>query len=128
MIIRGKYTADGRVLILPIRGEGDADITLERPKFSVKIKPTLFKKNGKTYLMVDKLKVLLEPRKVFVKLTKLFNGDQTLSAHMNQFLNENWFEVWSELQSSVNVAVAEIMKSILTNMFKRFAYEDIFEE
>uniref|UniRef100_A0A1B0G563 Protein takeout n=2 Tax=Glossina morsitans morsitans TaxID=37546 RepID=A0A1B0G563_GLOMM len=127
MIIRGKYTADGRILILPIRGEGDADITLDRPKFSVKFKPNLVNKNGKTYLMVDKLKVSLEPRKIFVKLTNLFNGDQTLSSHMNQFLNENWFEIWSELQPSVQVAIAEIMKNILTNMFKRFAYDDIFE-
>lgn len=61
--IRGKYTADGRILILPIRGDGNADITLENSKFSVKFKPSLHPKNGKTYLMVDKLKVLIEPQK-----------------------------------------------------------------
>lgn len=26
--VRGRYTADGRVLILPIKGDGDANVTL----------------------------------------------------------------------------------------------------
>ncbi|KAH8312517.1 hypothetical protein KR044_011228, partial [Drosophila immigrans] len=126
--LRGKYVADGRILILPIRGDGDADITLFNPKFSVKFKPGLQVRNGKTYLSVDKLKVLLEPQKMNIKLTNLFNGDKALGNNLNQFLNENWADVWSELQPSVHTAIAEIMKSILSTLFKRFPYEDIFLE
>ncbi|ALC46904.1 CG11852, partial [Drosophila busckii] len=126
--LRGKYNADGRILILPIRGDGDADITLHNPKFSVKFKPGTQVRNGRTYLSVDKLKVLVEPQKMNIKLTNLFNGDQALGTNLNQFLNENWSEVWTELQPSVHVAIAEIMKSILSTLFKRFAYEDLFLE
>ncbi|KAI8120792.1 Protein takeout [Lucilia cuprina] len=125
--LRGKYTADGRILILPIRGDGNADITLENSKFSVKFKPSIHPKNGKTFLMVDKLKVLIEPQKMSMQLSNLFNGDQALGAHMNQFLNENWFDVWTELQPSIHVAIAEVMKSILTPIFKKFPYEDMYE-
>ncbi|XP_062124367.1 protein takeout [Drosophila sulfurigaster albostrigata] len=128
VVLRGKYVADGRILILPIRGDGDADITLHNPKFSVKFKPGTQARNGKTYLSVDKLKVLLEPQKLNIKLTNLFNGDKALGNNLNQFLNENWSDVWSELQPSVHVAIAEIMKSILSTLFKRFAYEDLFLE
>ncbi|KAM7361456.1 protein takeout-like [Cochliomyia hominivorax] len=124
--IRAKYTADGRILILPIRGDGNADIILENSKFSVKFKPSVHPKGGKNYLMVEKLKVLIEPQKMNIKLTNLFNGDQALGAHMNQFLNENWFDVWSELQPSIHTAIAEVMKSILTPIFKKFAYEDMY--
>lgn len=28
LTVRGRYTADGRVLILPIKGDGDANVTL----------------------------------------------------------------------------------------------------
>ncbi|XP_022216014.1 protein takeout [Drosophila obscura] len=128
IVLRGKYTADGRILILPIRGDGDADITLHSPKFSVKFKPGTQVRDGRTYLTVDKLKVLVEPQRMNIKLTNLFNGDQALGANLNQFLNENWVEVWSELQSSIHLAIAEIMKSILSNLFKRFAYEDLYLE
>ena len=61
-----------------------------------------------------------------IKLTNLFNGDQGLGSHMNQFLNENWSDVWTELQPSIHSAIAEITKSVLAPMFKKFAYEDIF--
>ena len=61
--LRGKYTADGRILILPIKGDGDANIVLEHPNFSVRFKPSVTEKNGEHYLAVDKLKVLLEPQK-----------------------------------------------------------------
>ncbi|EDV91331.1 protein takeout [Drosophila grimshawi] len=128
IVMRGKYLADGRILILPIRGDGDAEITLHNPKFSVKFKPAAQPRNGLTYLSVDKLKVLVEPQKMNIKLTNLFNGDQALGNNLNQFLNDNWSDVWSELQPSIHVAIADIMKSILATLFKRFAYEDMFLE
>lgn len=63
LTIRSKYNADGRILILPIQGDGDADIGFEKVKFSAKFKPAVHPKNGKKYLSVDKLKVLLEPQR-----------------------------------------------------------------
>ncbi|XP_043068138.1 protein takeout [Drosophila bipectinata] len=128
IVLRGKYVADGRILILPIRGDGDAEIVLHNPKFSVKFKPGTQQRNGRTFLSVDKLKVLVEPQKMNIKLANLFNGDQALGTNLNQFLNDNWVDVWSELHPSIHVAIAEIMKSVLTQLFKRFAYEDLFLE
>ncbi|XP_017052330.2 uncharacterized protein LOC108095673 [Drosophila ficusphila] len=126
--MKGKYVADGRILILPIRGDGDAEIVLHNPKFSVKFKPGTQQRDGRTFLSVDKLKVLVEPQKMNIKLANLFNGDQALGTNLNQFLNDNWTEVWNELHPSIHLAIAEIMKSILTQLFKRFAYEDLFLE
>ncbi|XP_052847124.1 protein takeout [Drosophila gunungcola] len=128
IVLKGKYVADGRILILPIRGDGDAEIVLHNPKFSVKFKPGTQLKNGLTHLSVDKLKVLVEPQKMNIRLANLFNGDQALGTNLNQFLNDNWTEVWNELHPSIHVAIAEIMKSILSQLFKRFAYEDLFLE
>ncbi|XP_075146373.1 uncharacterized protein LOC142220873 [Haematobia irritans] len=127
LTIRSKYNADGRILILPIQGDGDADIGFENVKFSTKFKPAIHPKNGKTYLSVDKLKVLLEPQRMNIKLANLFNGDQALGNHMNQFLNENWSDVWLELQPAVQSTISDILKAILDNMFKEFAYEDFLD-
>lgn len=41
LTVRGRYTADGRVLILPIKGDGDANVTLGK---SFQHSSTLFKK------------------------------------------------------------------------------------
>ncbi|XP_044251536.1 protein takeout [Drosophila takahashii] len=128
IVLKGKYVADGRILILPIRGDGDAEIVLHNPKFSVKFKPGTQLKNGRTHLSVDKLKVLVEPQKMNIRLANLFNGDQALGSNLNQFLNDNWTEVWNELHPSIHVAIAEIAKNVLSQLFKRFAYEDLFLE
>ncbi|XP_054726279.1 protein takeout-like [Anastrepha obliqua] len=128
IILRGKYVADGRILILPIRGDGDADILLQNSKFSIKFKPALHPKDGKTYLSVDKLKVLVEPEKMSIKMTNLFNGDPALGGNLNEFLNQNWRDVWNELQPSIHVAIAEVIKSVLQTLFKRFAYEDLYAD
>jgi len=126
IVLSGKYVADGRILILPIRGDGDADITLVNPKFSVKFKPNVQVKNGQHYLSVDKLKVLVEPERMNLQLSNLFNGDAALGTHLNIFLNENWRDVWTELQPSIHLAIAEVVKSILSTLFQKFAYEDIY--
>ncbi|XP_055910644.1 uncharacterized protein LOC129945005 [Eupeodes corollae] len=126
LTLRGKYTADGRILVLPIQGDGDADITIVKPKFSVKFKPSLNNQGGKTYLGIDKLKILIEPEKVQIKLTNLFHGDKTLGENLNLFLNENWSDVWTELQPSIHVAISEIVRSVALNVFKKFPYEDLY--
>lgn len=64
--------------------------------------------------------------RMIVRLDNLFNGDKALGAHMNQFLNENWMDVWQELQPSVQATIAEILKNVVDNIFKTFAYEDIY--
>lgn len=62
-----------------------------------------------------------------MKLSNLFNGDQALGNHMNQFLNENWNDVWLELQPAVQSTIADICRGIMDTMFKEFAYEDFLE-
>ncbi|XP_017469407.1 PREDICTED: protein takeout-like [Rhagoletis zephyria] len=128
IVLSGKYVADGRILFLPIKGDGDADIVLHNPKFSVKFKPSVHPKDGKTYLSVNKLKVLVEPQRMAIKLTNLFNGDPALGNNLNEFLNQNWQEVWNELQPSIHLAIADIVKNILHTLFKRFAYEDLYAD
>lgn len=63
IMLRGKYSADGQLLLLPFKGDGDADITLEKVKFSIQFLPSLQTKNGKSYLDLSKLKISLEPKK-----------------------------------------------------------------
>uniref|UniRef100_T1H6Y9 Uncharacterized protein n=1 Tax=Megaselia scalaris TaxID=36166 RepID=T1H6Y9_MEGSC len=61
--IVGKYVADGRILILPIQGDGDSEINLINTKSAVKFKPKVTTQNGKQFLEVDKLKVFLDPER-----------------------------------------------------------------
>lgn len=61
--IRGKYKASGRILLLPITGDGDAVIAMENVKLAAKYKPIINEKDGHQYLDIDKIKLRLEPKK-----------------------------------------------------------------
>lgn len=63
VVIKAKYVADGRILILPIQGDGDSDIMLLNTKAAIKFKPKVTNHNGRQFLDVDKLKVYLEPQR-----------------------------------------------------------------
>lgn len=76
--VRGRYTADGRVLILPIKGDGDANVTL-----------------GKSFHRFTKTLQLLPPLLVLAFLDHL----AVCTCGNNIFNLSNGFDelfVWSE--------------------------------
>lgn len=124
--ITGKYKIDGRVLILPIRGEGNADLVFDNAKLVVKYKPKLIQKNGKEYIQTERFQLDFDTTRLHIKLENLFNGDKALGDNMNLFLNQNWRDILNELKPSITFAVEEILKGIINRIFIRIPYSEIF--
>lgn len=57
----GDYKIVGRLLLLPIRGEGKANVTLDRTGTVIRFKAKEVIKNEKRYLYADKVKMRIEP-------------------------------------------------------------------
>lgn len=59
----GQYKMSGTALVLPIRGEGKANIVFEQTEMGVKmmVKPVM--KGGQVYLQVDKVKMNILPKR-----------------------------------------------------------------
>lgn len=124
--INGKYKIDGRVLVLPIKGEGDAHLVLDNMTLNVIYKPKVIVKKGKEYIQTDKFKLDFDTQQLHMKLENLFNGDKKLSDNMNTFLNENWRDILKELKPSISFAIEEIFKSIINRVFIKVPYEELF--
>lgn len=63
MVLRGDYHAKAKLFFSNIEGNGSYVVVMEQIKGAIKFKPTIRKvENGKTFMKVDKLKVLLEPK------------------------------------------------------------------
>lgn len=63
-LIEGDYRAKGNFLGTNLKGSGKYRIVLEDVAGAIKFKPTVSKiVNGKTLLKVNKIKILLEPKK-----------------------------------------------------------------
>lgn len=128
MTIKGKYKIDGRILVLPIRGEGDADLIFDNADLIVKYKPKVILKNGKQYIQTERFQLDFDTTRLHIKLENLFNGDKALGDNMNQFLNENWRDILNELKPAITFAVEEILKGIINRIFMKIPYSEIFSQ
>lgn len=56
----------------------------------------------------------------------IFNGDKRLSTAINDFINENWREIYSELKGITVKITANIISSLLKPVFDKYPYQDIW--
>nr|AID16755.1 protein takeout [Pseudoregma bambucicola] len=126
--ITGQYTVNGKVLVLPITGNGPCKIVLHEPVLELKeVSGTPYEKNGKTFVQIKRLDLkLVSVKKLNIKLENLFNGNKQLGDSMNTILNENWPVLLEELQPVFEEAVGAIVQDIVNKALQKTAYSDIF--
>ncbi|XP_044738874.1 protein takeout-like [Chrysoperla carnea] len=94
----GDYHLAGKVLVLPIMGNGTFNITLINTKSFMNITSKIIKKPNIEYLHIIKCDLELYPEEIRMQFENLFNGDPTLGTQMNVFLNENSQTIFDELK------------------------------
>lgn len=118
---------DGKVLILPVQGKGQSNLTLLNNESSIKFTGKPVTKNGKVYLQTDDLKLSVQPEKMIVQFGNMFNGDPVLGPTTNQFLNENWSDIYKELRPSVEAAFGKVVETLINNVFASVQYKNAFQ-
>lgn len=106
LILEADYTMKGRVLLLPIVGDGPCNVTLCKNfeenqskvqenklnsfNFSVNMKINHYMtfdyvvRKGRTYMKATDFQVTMNPEKVVFKFDNLFNGQKELGDNINQ--------------------------------------------
>ncbi|KAG8301211.1 hypothetical protein J6590_058206 [Homalodisca vitripennis] len=147
VILDGQYKINGKVLILPIQGNGHSNLTLGWPpraahmlherilsqtigeiknvKAKILILGKSMKKNGQEHMDVDKFNLHFTTKKLHMNLENLFNGDKALGDNMNIFLNENWQDILKELQPSIEEALGQTFKAIANRIFHKVPMNQI---
>jgi len=126
MYNEGDYLINGKILVLPITGNGDSwsnytDVTI---KAVLTGKPET--RNGKTYFGIDKFDCDLDVQKATIHMNNLFNGNKELGDAMNRFMSENWEVVYKELKPVINEAVSVLLKDVAQKVFKKFPRDELF--
>lgn len=122
----GPYTISGRVLILPIQGTGMSNLTLANPDLLVTFKGKSEIRNGKEYLTTENLKLTFEISRLHIHFENLYNGDKALGDGTNQFLSENWADIYKELKQLIFDAFTLVIKNTVENVFHKIPYKDLF--
>ncbi|XP_061714328.1 circadian clock-controlled protein daywake-like [Cydia pomonella] len=125
--IKGHYVASGRILILPITGDGQMKLKMKNILIKLLMHYEVEKDaQGKEYVVPTKYSFDFDVRdNAHFSLTNLFNGNKELSDAMLLFLNENWKQISIEFgRPLVDSASKKIFKNVKT-FLKSVAIKDI---
>lgn len=122
----GDYEISGKILILPIRGTGRSNITLVEPTYFMSFNGKPVEKDGKIYMKPEDFVMKLKVNGMICDFENLFN-DKVLSDNMNNFLNENWKDIFDELRDSVIEAMSVPIKNVIIEVMEATPYEELFD-
>ncbi|KAL1137935.1 hypothetical protein AAG570_009630, partial [Ranatra chinensis] len=126
--ILGQYSVSGQILILPVFGNGLANITLTMLELGYKHSWGLVQRKGKEYMEFTEGEIIFKTGRTYFDLQNLFNGDKLLGENMNMFLNQHWEEVIKELGPVVAEAVSKIFSLMLSNIAQLVPYSEIYPD
>ncbi|XP_014285325.1 protein takeout [Halyomorpha halys] len=124
--VNGKYKIDGKILALPIQGEGDSKVHLDEVNVvvSVDIKE-IDGKDGKKHFSAESFNFVITPTKQTFNFENLFNGNKALADNMNTFLNENGEQIFKELQPAISKALSQAFSVITNQIFSKIPSNEI---
>ncbi|XP_015370791.1 PREDICTED: protein takeout-like [Diuraphis noxia] len=125
--IESRYEINGKILVLPIKGNGkfvgNFTNVSAKIKFDLKI---VKKKNHKNFFDIKQNKISLEIGTVKLHFSNLFNGNKQLGDHTNRFINDNWKDLKVEIKPLLEDTVSSIIIGIIKPVFETFSMDDIF--
>ncbi|XP_060873554.1 protein takeout-like isoform X2 [Metopolophium dirhodum] len=128
IILQGLYEMNGQILVLPIMGNGRCKISLENFKLTGILQMTQSLKNGSIFLEIHDLSWKFTTSRINIKFDNLFNGNKVLGNHMNNFLNENWRELFDEMQSGFEQALSFTFMGIIQQFLNQVPLKQIFND
>ncbi|XP_037951840.1 protein takeout-like [Teleopsis dalmanni] len=128
--IDGNYKMEGRILLIPLSGNGKMFIELENLDIIMHTKTRLFERGNFTFYNVTNIRVDLNLGGLKTYFDNLFNGRSLeVERSTNQFFNENWPEFFEALRPLISETVERVLFDILHKVFDiipaNFFVEDI---
>ncbi|XP_018572738.1 circadian clock-controlled protein-like [Anoplophora glabripennis] len=118
--IKGKYDVSGNVLLFNLRTKGEFWAIF----LDVYGKATMFGKEYKNkenvrFMKIDKMMVDFTISKSRFRVRDAINHGNVIGRAMNQFLNNNYQEIITEMKPAASSAIAKHFKSLLNKAFSK---------
>uniref|UniRef100_A0A1I8N7S0 Hemolymph juvenile hormone binding protein (JHBP) n=1 Tax=Musca domestica TaxID=7370 RepID=A0A1I8N7S0_MUSDO len=119
IIIKSDYSMKGRILTLPLNGNGKSHLEMENMELDTICKLKRREEDGVKFADVDKVLMNIKVSGFHVQLDNLFNGQEVLEQTANNLFNDNWSELFEALRPSIT----ETIRSVTEDRFKKvFAF------
>ncbi|KAF2900830.1 hypothetical protein ILUMI_05369 [Ignelater luminosus] len=124
--VESDYSLDGKVLSLPIVGNGKCVVKFINSTAKVELQSETYEKKGDTYLRIKDLQLKIIPEKLTFNFENLFNGDVQLGDTMNKLLNENWEVLYQDIEEPIVEATAALAIDYANRILSKVPYHELF--
>ncbi|XP_063224135.1 protein takeout-like [Bacillus rossius redtenbacheri] len=128
MALDSKYTIDGAIHGLPIKGDGDLHITLVEYLPTIYYRMQYVERKGEKFMDLHPTSFHADVKNGTIRLSNLFNGDKNLGDNMNIFMNENWPTLYTELSPAIDEVVQQIMDKIMSVPMESVPFDNVYPE
>ncbi|CAG9767571.1 unnamed protein product [Ceutorhynchus assimilis] len=126
VIQKGHYALDGKILALPVVGDGASTLTLENVDFIYNFQFEETKKGGQTYFKIKSLAHSIKPNHLTLNFENLFNGNKLLGDNMNKLVNEEWRAVYDDVEGNVETSYAEVYRKYAQDFLDKVPVDKLF--
>ncbi|KAJ6633231.1 Protein takeout [Pseudolycoriella hygida] len=123
--LKGKYNVTGKILLLPVSGDGDGEVNLYNIKFNITALTSTEMVDGKEYLVITKVICNYESQRNKYRFENLLHNKE-LSDSINLVVNQNQEVINPEIKGPSGALIAEHFKKILSAVFKKYPYSSFF--
>ncbi|XP_034247582.1 circadian clock-controlled protein-like [Thrips palmi] len=126
IVNEGEYELGGKLLMMPVSGAGHFTLKYTDVSLDLAFSGKGETRDGKTYMVLEDVKVVLVPGGLEAKVENLFNGNKELSDNFHKFVNENWKEIFDDSKEKMWAALGQFFKKSFTKLYHDVPYEEIY--
>ena len=124
--LEADYNLNGKILILPVYGEGKCVIKLTNTTIITTSVSKHYNKKETVYSKVEDFIVSIDPDKVHFQFDNLFNGDKALGEQINNILNDQSKEVYADIRKQYEEAFGIIFKNYANLIYEKVPLNDLY--
>ncbi|KAG5880990.1 hypothetical protein JTB14_018000 [Gonioctena quinquepunctata] len=124
--IEAHYSVDGKLLIMPVKGNGNLEANITDAHATAQLTGELYDENGEEYLKYTKFDLHVDVGGGSVRLENLFNGDKVLLGMINDVVNKNFDLFLKELMPIIEKSLASVFKDTANAIVQSYSYKQLF--
>jgi len=115
--IEGRYNLLGKILVIPLKGNGNCWFDAKNLDIKVKSDVTMIKHDGFHFYNITGVHVKFSIGGLRFYMANLFDGRKILEESTNRYLNENWKILADSLNPILSKTIEDIMLDVLKTVF-----------
>ncbi|XP_049872266.1 circadian clock-controlled protein daywake-like isoform X2 [Pectinophora gossypiella] len=126
--VKNKYDLSGKILVIPIKSNGDSSIKLKNTVLHIRFwYEHVEGSDGKIHWKINKHDIKYEVEKAYFRLENLL-GDKNVGDQVNKVLNDFWKEIVADVGPAICKSLSEAVVKNLSVLLEQVSYDELMPE